>query len=981
MAIRMNTTSLGMGMPRMTGRQMTDPLANMISKEIGKANYRKSFRSNYKVAELRKYVMKMIQSWSPQDKMAVLSQYGDPRKGMSDGALVEALITNLKESDLEILLKDIKMDELRLGTKIRGIRRNQKMMGSRFNTGTFEEAFSQVRYARNPAQYKKAMNAYDKSIKVPRYVRNKYGALKREVITVLKDLFTRVELTGLAMEMGIELNEGTNKNEVMTFISNKILLYVDLIMGKGKDSYASAFLDPKPYNEVLQYTTYSWITGKPGMSGDNMSTLRSAAKQAKYEMRFRQRDVFTQKEKSLKIGKRGPMDYGIRGIQKVLGVPGAIIRMLGGEMPDGGKIPGIGSNFNPLRLIPGLLGGLGGGIFGGLKYIASGGNQGGMLSGARQGFESGSNSVARLGDFLKNPFNYKTRRLEERAIQMVNADEAAAGTDGIRDDLSGMDPQALFREGQKYGLKPTKNLNTLRREIRIQRRKEDAELEQLNQKSEKFTAQGKLLSESDAARREFLAKKGAPDTSKEGQLLPYIRYLGKDRDGKELISRANYAVQVHVMNQLTGSSIAEAVKGSGGGMLDKEKMTEWLGSRYSSLSATEAGISEFDKIKTSLSDAKAKMEKDSATGMEMSAGRQYAMNSNSDIFPGFKGDPKDPFVAVLDNSNNSGRSATNQAMTTKKTMALRVFDMSSIILAKRQEELEKKNKGKTVGTDFLSETSNMLGVKMVRKEPAMPVFVTNKSVRTDVGSILIEGISMLVRALTIATDPLGVTAGAVKDSLSAIADQTGGVSELIKLAGFATGGIGRQGGMSNKTTHFIVGDSLSKRPNPEQVAIDWKSKSYSVKPVPTLDAAKSVSGNGQSDSGQFSRMTSSERGQPLSVGISSHLITYDRSLQGANDKGDKQALKVYAVNPGITDLVDINGSNVSLIGLVADMTTRLASIEGLLSINNQQNQAVIAATTATSRNVSKMGSSSGRSLNPFASGGFPSELDEILTGS
>ena len=72
--------------------------------------------------------------------------------------------------------------------------------------------------------------------------------------------------------------------------------------------------------------------------------------------------------------------------------------------------------------------------------------------------------------------------------------------------------------------------------------------------------------------------------------------------------------------------------------------------------------------------------------------------------------------------------------------------------------------------------------------------------------------------------------------------------------------------------------------------------------------------------------------------FASNLVTYTRTLKDAKeDDASKKAIKVYAVNPGITDVVDLGGGNsASLIGLVADMNLRLASIEGLLATGNSQ---------------------------------------------
>jgi hypothetical protein len=120
-----------------------------------------------------------------------------------------------------------------------------------------------------------------------------------------------------------------------------------------------------------------------------------------------------------------------------------------------------------------------------------------------------------------------------------------------------------------------------------------------------------------------------------------------------------------------------------------------------------------------------------------------------------------------------------------------------------------------------------------------------------------------------------------------------------------------------------------------------------------------------------------EKKAPMAVGITTQLASYTRDLKYAKDQGTKEAIKVMPVTPGIDDMVEFDGQQVSLIGLVAQMNLQLDSIRGLLQAGNQQRNAVISTTTAISQNTAT--SNSGKS-NPFLEGGFPKNLDSILQG-
>jgi hypothetical protein len=346
---------------------------------------------------------------------------------------------------------------------------------------------------------------------------------------------------------------------------------------------------------------------------------------------------------------------------------------------------------------------------------------------------------------------------------------------------------------------------------------------------------------------------------------------------------------------------------------------------------------------------------------------------------------KSPFFSIINDSLvdltngkspfliNIGRK--DDLFTLKGKKAIRVFDESAIAIAAAEG---KANKGKAESaTAILSDDAKSFGIESVKKEPAIPVYVVNKQVQTDVVDGLIDIFATVMAKIPVIGKPI---AAGLK-LISASADGSTSLTELIEAATgkLATGGRGSLAAQGiAKNTHFISGDSLNRKPNPEQVSIDWKSKSYSVKPIPQF----ATGGGERTTSGITNRMSMSERNAPMAVGISSNLVTYTRTLKDAKeDDSSKKAIKVYAVNPGITDVVDLGGgSSASLIGLVADMSIRLASIEGLLATGNTQRIEAVRSTMETTVSINKLTSRiSSMGSNPFT-GGLTSELDSILKG-
>jgi hypothetical protein len=953
MPINQNTSRLGTGFrARVTSREFSDPNAAAISGEVARQNYRATFRSDYKLKRLRDYVKKMVARMSQGDKMAILSEYGDSRMGGGDEAVVQALITNLRESDLELLVKDVMVDEGKLAKNIREIRKAKQRQATKFSTKSFDQVFEAARKARNPRDLQKAINAYDKSFRVPKSVTRQFTGLGKEIVQVLNDVFNPIELTGMAVKMDINFEDNTSKKALVNLITNKVLLFVSLVTGRTKAGYSSAIVNDAPYKEVLQYTSYAWAAGVSGMTQDGMKSLKQAAREAK----AKSRETFVQKGRSPKRlgGVKG--DSSITGFEKVLDainplslakrgaglVTGGISGLLGGLLGLGQKETGVSLG----SLGGGLLGGLGGAV----EYVTSLGRRGGMISGAKEGARmGGSINMFNSASFGFDPSTFGQRKLQDEAIK------AASNVTPETQYLEKLGGAELLDEAAKFGIRARRlgskeDEEKLRRDIRVKIEEIRIRKTRLEKKQADLIKKGRTLSGS--ARGTLGALTGQLEGLKEkfdyqgSQKVPYLMY--NTGTGAEL-GQLKVAVPVFVVNNLADKS----------GMSDEDKARK-IASLQTDISDREARyestqdpalLKRINKDKSELKQLTNLKYNDRAMigGMGSSSSLKDIVSSMGGGVPGMStslirstgaaGAEAGQGVAMNMNERNIKASHPNyidlsrpfEAIATKGTKALRVFDVSAVI-AKGFKSDDNKSRA------FFSDQAVNLGVKKISPEAAKPVFIVNKSVQTDTGKLLLGVAKTLLNFI-----PGG---GLISGQLDSLASGDGDITSML---GLATGGAGR--GMGRKTTHFISGDSLGKRPNPEQVSINWSDKSYSVKPIPQF-----AEGGGQTASGQVRRMTPGERQEPM---------------------------KVYSVNTGIADLVDLGGRSMSLIGLVSEMNSRLGMIEGLLAVGNNNTAALLKSSAITASGIGKIASqSSGSSgMNPFAGGGFPSDLNPILSGA
>ena len=230
----------------------------------------------------------------------------------------------MKQQDLEILLKDIQVDERQIKKDVQSIRQKRKKTSSgQFHTSSFEDVYKKVEKSASPKDIRHYLAAYDKGFKIPKKVTNQYGQLKRELEKVLRDIYDQAEVAGLAYNLRIDIEDGTSFKEISTQIINKVLLYVSLIMGKSDTMYAGAFLRTKTYNDLLQYTSYAFVTGEAGLNNEQLRELKKNAKIAK----ARTKEGFTSKNRQVPLGGAAS-----RAVSRTKDLPGTIARTIGGAV-------------------------------------------------------------------------------------------------------------------------------------------------------------------------------------------------------------------------------------------------------------------------------------------------------------------------------------------------------------------------------------------------------------------------------------------------------------------------------------------------------------------------------------------------------------------------------------------------------------------------------------------------------------------------
>ena len=282
----------------LTVGNFNDPTARMISSTIARENLNNSI-SDEKLNAFRETVYKMCYTWEKEELVRIISEYGDssylkssnPSKKELARVCTESLIVHLSQSDLQQLISDINTKERKLKGAVKSAQRSrEKLAKSFFNANTIRD------YGKGPAKTKKEkvsqkddMRKLLRSVKVPKSIASRFKRLRKELEEVLRQCYNRFQLYSAAQSMDIDVTEKKDK-EVINDIANKTIIYVAILTGtKATLDMAGAIGDPEPYNALLLYTSYSYLTGKPGLDPGAWRKLRENAKHAKLEMQVHAR--------------------------------------------------------------------------------------------------------------------------------------------------------------------------------------------------------------------------------------------------------------------------------------------------------------------------------------------------------------------------------------------------------------------------------------------------------------------------------------------------------------------------------------------------------------------------------------------------------------------------------------------------------------------------------------------------------------------
>lgn len=287
----MATTPLNDNRTGIGVRKFNSFSSTQVSQAISRHQYHEGMKNNEKVRRFSEAVYSMVSKWSPEDKVALIREYGDgaklgkrPSEEDLNVILTEAIIVNLNQNDLKKLMSDVVISQNSFVQDVRKIQRKTKA-NSAFNVKNFERYYEFMRSATDQKEYKNLRKKLMKGFKIPKHIEKRYPALRKELETVLKECFNTAELESLAASMGIEVYEKMKVKDLHNDIINKTMLYVDLVVGKSKYSMLSgAIMDPEPYNSILLFTSFAYVTGTVGLDYKVVQKLRNNAKLAKQKM-------------------------------------------------------------------------------------------------------------------------------------------------------------------------------------------------------------------------------------------------------------------------------------------------------------------------------------------------------------------------------------------------------------------------------------------------------------------------------------------------------------------------------------------------------------------------------------------------------------------------------------------------------------------------------------------------------------------------
>ena len=287
-----NTTSLNLSGTLGT-RNYRDRTMRDISNRISRTNISVVAKSDARVKALRDIVFRYVEGLSPEDKINIITEYGDIallRGSTSTSKLNEVctmtIMSNMSPEDLEQLKNDIVLRGKNLKKKLKSNERDKKNKNKQESKSITAEFVEE-----NTTPQKKDVRRESLHNKIPRSVKNQLPQLRRELQRVLRQCFDRFEVVAMAQEMGIDFTSATKPKELEEMIINRTILYAILVLhrGRGLESYMNMVSNAEAYENLIKYTSYSYITGRAGIDPREWKIKQDEARRAKLAVEERSR--------------------------------------------------------------------------------------------------------------------------------------------------------------------------------------------------------------------------------------------------------------------------------------------------------------------------------------------------------------------------------------------------------------------------------------------------------------------------------------------------------------------------------------------------------------------------------------------------------------------------------------------------------------------------------------------------------------------
>lgn len=283
--------------------------AGIVDVERSRENYRTS--NDERLRKIREAVYKKVSTWPEESKYRIIAEYGDserlkrsPHGKRLNELCTETLIIHLKKEDLDQILANVVIDERRLANHVKVLEKAKQRQAEQyndlgslsgslpsassgtigaFNAGSFQKYASMTAGSPNNKKLLAQIKSGDNTYAIPSLVLRQFSRLRKELSDVLDECFGKLEIAALAASMGITI--GNDEDALKKAIINKTILFVALVTGKSKiDNLGNAVADPEPYFGLLKLTSYSYITGEPGLDQSEWKRLRDNARKARRQI-------------------------------------------------------------------------------------------------------------------------------------------------------------------------------------------------------------------------------------------------------------------------------------------------------------------------------------------------------------------------------------------------------------------------------------------------------------------------------------------------------------------------------------------------------------------------------------------------------------------------------------------------------------------------------------------------------------------------